>query len=30
MTHVDFVKVLTVLLVIAFVVAVWPEPPDQQ
>jgi hypothetical protein len=26
--HVEFVKVLTVLLVIALVVAAWPEPPE--
>jgi hypothetical protein len=28
MMHVEFVKVLTVLLVIALVVAAWPEPPE--
>ncbi len=28
MMHVEFVKVLTVLLVIALVVAAWPETPE--
>ena len=28
MMHVEFVKVLTVLLVIALVIAAWPETPE--
>lgn len=28
--HVEFAKVLTVLLLIALLMAVWPMPPDQR